>query len=56
MADKVRAIDLSGPQIDPNLHRRVQANQERLAANLTGSYDFIVCGAGIQVGRRSTVG
>ncbi len=31
---------------DMDLHRRVHENQERLAADLTGSYDFIVCGAG----------
>src|SRR5262245_1516552 len=29
-----------------DLHRRVRDNQGRLAANLTQSYDFIVCGAG----------
>ena len=37
---------MSSPQVDPDLDRRVRANQERLAADLTGSYDFIVCGAG----------
>ncbi len=31
---------------DVDLDRRVRANQERLAADLTGPYDFIVCGAG----------
>jgi choline dehydrogenase len=31
---------------DRDLPRRVHENQERLAADLTGSYNFIVCGAG----------
>lgn len=31
---------------DVDLDRRVRANQERLAADLMGPYDFIVCGAG----------
>jgi choline dehydrogenase-like flavoprotein len=56
MADKAQAIDMTSPQEgqqlmpialeDVDLDRRLHANQERLAANLTGSYDFIVCGAG----------
>lgn len=32
--------------VDGDLDRRVRANQERLAADLTQDYDFIVCGAG----------
>jgi choline dehydrogenase len=31
---------------DQDLDRRVRATQERLSADLTGPYDFIVCGAG----------
>jgi choline dehydrogenase-like flavoprotein len=46
MVDRSQAIDMTSPQVDPEVHRRVRANQERLAANLAGAYDFIVCGAG----------
>jgi choline dehydrogenase-like flavoprotein len=46
MAGRARAIDMNSPQGDPGVQRRVQENQERLATSLTGSYDFIVCGAG----------
>ena len=31
---------------DADLDRRVRENQERLAADVTRPYDFIVCGAG----------
>jgi len=31
---------------DPTLRQRIAANQQQLAANLSDSYDFIVCGAG----------
>ena len=45
MAGKVRATDMRNLH-DADLDLRVQANQERLAADLTRPYDFIVCGAG----------
>jgi hypothetical protein len=45
MADKVQATDMRNLH-DVDLDRRVHDNQERLAADLTGSYDFIVRRAG----------
>ena len=45
MAGKVRATDMRNLH-DADLDLRVHANQERLAADLTRPYDFIVCGAG----------